>query len=64
MFLTFKSLTQKTISKHHPLRMQGNIYIWVNVTANSFYFSLNVLKFELQFEWTPQQIILSGHRVL
>ena len=30
-----------------------------NVTANCFYFSLNVLKFELQYEWTPPQIFFS-----
>ena len=29
-----------------------------------FYFDLNVLKFELQHEWTPPQIFLCGYRVL
>ena len=26
-----------------------------NVTPNSFYFNLDVLKFELQYKWTPPQ---------
>ena len=29
-----------------------------------FSFSLNVLKFELQYEWAPPQIFFCGHRVL
>ena len=45
--------------------MQGNFYGWVHITANWFYFNLNVLKFELQYEWAPPpQIFFCGYRVL
>ena len=44
--------------------MRGNFYGWVNITANCFYFNLNVLKFELASEWTPPQIFFWGYRVL
>ena len=42
--------------------MQGNFYGWVHITADCFYF--NVLKFELQYEWTPPLIFFCGYRVL
>ena len=29
-----------------------------------FTFHLDILKFKLQYEWTPQQIFFCGHRVL
>ena len=44
--------------------MQENFYGWVRITANCFYFNLNVLKFELQYEWTPPQIFICRYRVL
>ena len=43
--------------------MQGNFYGWVHVTANCFYFKLNVLKFKLQYEWTPPQMLFCGYHV-
>ena len=36
----------------------------MHITANCVYFSLNVLKFELQYEWTPPRRIFCGYRVL
>ena len=44
--------------------MHENFYGWVHITENCFYFNLNVLKFELQYELTPPQIFLCGYRVL
>ena len=44
--------------------MHGNFYGWVHITANCVYFSLNVLKFELQYEWTPPRKIFCGYRIL
>ena len=44
--------------------MQENFYDWVHITANCFYFDLNVLKFELQYEWTASQIFFCRYRVL
>ena len=35
-----------------------------NFTGNCFYFDLNVLRFELQYKWTPPQIFFCGYRVL
>ena len=40
--------------------MQGNFY-GVHITAICFYLNLNVLKFELQCEWTPPQIFFCGY---
>ena len=44
--------------------MQENFYSQVHITANCFYFNLNVLKFELQYEWISPQIFFSGYNVL
>ena len=44
--------------------MQRNFYGRVHVTPNCFYFNINVLKFELQYEWTPPEIFCCGCRVL
>ena len=43
--------------------MQGNFYGSEHSAVNCFYFSLNVLKFELQYEWTPIQIFYGGYCV-
>ena len=49
--------------KHHPLcecRETSTVeYISLHTV-----FILNVLKFELQYEWTPLQICLCGYRVI
>ena len=44
--------------------MQENFYGWVHITANCFSFNLNVLKFELQYEWASPQIFFCGYRLL
>ena len=44
--------------------MQESFYGWIHITANCFYFDLNVLNFELQYKWTPLQIYFRGYRVL
>ena len=46
------------MSAGKPLRLSTHI------SANRFYFNLNVLKFELQYEWTPTQIFFCGYHVL
>ena len=33
-------------------------------SENCYYFDLNNLKFEFQYEWTPPQIFFGGYRVL
>ena len=35
--------------------MQENLNGLVHITADCFYFNLSVLKFELQYEWTPRE---------
>ena len=55
-------IIQKEISKHYHW-MQGNFDGWVHITANCFYFNSNVLKFELQYDWTPPQIFFCRHHV-
>ena len=42
----------------------GNFYGWVHITANCVYFSLNVLKFELHYEWTAPRRFFCGYRIL
>ena len=42
--------------------MQENFYDRVHITANCFYFNLNVLKFESQIE-CPPEILICGYLV-
>ena len=65
MLNIFTQYIQEKISKHHPLcecRETSRIeYISLQTV---FLFSLNVFKFELQYEWTPPQIFFRGHCAL
>ena len=44
--------------------MQENVYDLLHIAVNCVYFNLNVLKFELQYQWTPPQIFFCGYRAL
>ena len=43
--------------------MRENFYD-LHITANVFDSNLDILKFELQYEWTPPQIFFCEYRVL
>ena len=43
---------QKTISKHYPLCECSETFTVEYILLQTLYFSLNILKFELQYEWT------------
>ena len=55
---------QATVECGLTLKLVRDMIKTYNQTANCFYFNLNVLKFELQYEWTPPQMLLCGYHVL
>ena len=59
-------MTSDVILPHYFIltSIQGNFHSRVHATAKCFYFNLNVLKFELQYKWTPPIIFFCGYRIL
>ena len=53
-------IIQKTTSKQHPLCVSRETSTVEYISLKTV-FNLNVLKFELQYEWTPPQIFFCGY---
>ena len=59
MFLTFKSFRKQFQGTTRPVDVGKRLRFKLQT-----YFNLNVLKFELQHDWTPQQKYFCRYRVL
>ena len=55
MLLTFKSFRKQFQSTTHSVNAGKPTVEYISLQT-VFIFNLNVLKFELQYEWTPSQI--------
>ena len=53
-------IIQETISKHYPLCECSETFTVEYILLQSLYFSLNILKFELQYEWTHHKHLSVG----
>ena len=63
VFFTLKSFRNQFQSTTHFLNVGKRVRL-STYHYKLFYFNLNVLKFELQYEWTRPQIFFCAYRIL